>query len=135
MHTSIGINLVVAAVCSGYEDVASRVNGQVMIPSDASADVSANGDIPVPSGDIGPAAAAAPGPTPATIIIPELLSPDVNATWHLVDSPPGATCEVGLLSSRNMHHLLQCNVTPVTVEGAVSAMPTENLPRRANGVQ
>ncbi|CAL8461996.1 g1527 [Coccomyxa elongata] len=79
---------------SGYETVASRVNGQVMIPSGASADVSGNGDIPVPSGDFGPAAAAAPGPAAANFTIPELLSPDVNATWHLVDSPPGAACEV-----------------------------------------
>lgn len=85
-------------VCSGYETVASRVNGQVMIPSDASADVSANGDVPVPSGDFGQAAAAAPGPAPANIAIPELLSPDVNATWHWVDSPPGAACEVGPFS-------------------------------------
>ena len=87
-----------------------RVNGQIMIPSDATADdVSTNGDIPEPSGDFEPAAAA-PGPAPANITIPALLSPDVNATWHWVDSPPGATCEVGQTTSATMVHLIEGHV-------------------------
>ncbi|EIE25045.1 hypothetical protein COCSUDRAFT_46570 [Coccomyxa subellipsoidea C-169] len=81
----------------GYEDVASRVNGQVVIPSDA--EVRPEDVLPTVSGDLGgdssASAAAAPAPAPlANYTLPALLAPDVNASWHLVDSPPGATCEV-----------------------------------------
>ncbi|BDA41280.1 probable major extracellular endoglucanase at C-terminar half [Coccomyxa sp. Obi] len=75
-----------------YDTGASRADGQAMIPTDPL--VSANGEISVPSGTLAPAAAPAPGRSPANLNIPELLSPNVNATWHIIDSPPGATCEV-----------------------------------------
>lgn len=69
-----------------------RVNGQVVIPTDAA--IRPEDVIAAPSGDLGSAAAAAPAPAPANITLPAELAPDVNATWHILDSPPGATCEV-----------------------------------------
>lgn len=91
------------AVC---RNSAAKENGQLMVPSDASV-------------------SPAPGPSPATI--PLLLSPDVNATWHMVDSPPNATCEVGPLSPDNMPYLPRKFGPPVTDEGIVFGATAQTM--------
>lgn len=80
--------------------MASRVNGEVVIPNDVAVNSDNIGAPLPPSGDLGgSAAAAAPAPAPsANLTLPAELAPDVNATWHLVDSPVGATCEVSCCS-------------------------------------
>ena len=82
------------------------MNGQVVIPSDA--EVRPEDVLPTVSGDLGgdssASAAAAPAVAPlANYTLPALLAPDVNASWHLVDSPPGATCEVGYCIRETAH--------------------------------